>query len=96
MTDALSALPGVEVVQVTMDAMTDEERHALRSGLTGGSDRPSPFQPGSRTTVIGIASGKGGVGKSSITANLALRARPRGRHASACWTPTSTATRSRA
>ncbi len=71
-TDALSALDGVEVVQITMDAMTDEERHALRSGLTGGSDRPSPFQPGGRTTVIGIASGKGGVGKSSITANLAL------------------------
>jgi len=59
-------------VQITMDAMTDEERHALRSGLTGGSDRPSPFQVGGRTTVIGVASGKGGVGKSSITANLAL------------------------
>ena len=71
-TDALSALAGVEAVQVTMDAMSDEERHALRSGLTGGQERPSPFQPGSRTTVIGIASGKGGVGKSSITANLAL------------------------
>ena len=71
-TDVLSALEGVETVQITMDAMTDEERHALRAGLTGGSERPSPFQPGSRTTVIGVASGKGGVGKSSITANLAL------------------------
>ena len=71
-TDVLSVLEGVEVVQITMDAMTDEERHALRSGLTGGSDRPSPFQVGGRTTVIGVASGKGGVGKSSITANLAL------------------------
>ncbi len=71
-TDVLSALEGVEAVRITMDAMSDEERHALRSGLTGGSDRPSPFQPGGRTTVIGIASGKGGVGKSSVTANLAL------------------------
>lgn len=71
-TGALSALEGVEAVQVTMDAMTDEERHALRSGLSGGAERPSPFQPGGRTTVIGVASGKGGVGKSSITANLAL------------------------
>ena len=65
-------MPGVEMVQVTMDTMTDEERRALRTGLTGGEDRPSPFEAGSRTTVIGIASGKGGVGKSSITANLAI------------------------
>ena len=71
-TEALSPLPGVATIQVTMDAMTDEERHSLRSGLTGGQERPSPFQPGGRTTVIGVASGKGGVGKSSITANLAL------------------------
>ena len=71
-TDALSGLAGVEIVQVTMDTMSDDERRALRAGLTGGSDRPSPFQPGGRTTVIGVASGKGGVGKSSITANLAL------------------------
>jgi ATP-binding protein involved in chromosome partitioning len=71
-TGALSGLAGVEMVQVTMDTMSDEERRALRAGLTGGSDRPSPFQPGGRTTVIGIASGKGGVGKSSIAANLAI------------------------
>jgi ATP-binding protein involved in chromosome partitioning len=71
-TDAVSGMPGVDLVQVTMDAMSDEERRALRAGLTGGADRPSPFQEGSRTRVLGIASGKGGVGKSSITANLAL------------------------
>lgn len=70
--EALAPLAGIETVQVTMDAMTDEERHRLRSGLTGGADRPSPFAAGSRTTVVGVASGKGGVGKSSITANLAL------------------------
>ena len=71
-TDAVGGLAGVEIVQVTMETMTDEERRALRAGLTGGSDRPSPFDAGSSTTVIGVASGKGGVGKSSITANLAL------------------------
>jgi ATP-binding protein involved in chromosome partitioning len=71
-THALSGLDGVEGVQVTMDAMTDDERRAMRAGLGGGAGRPSPFQEGSRTTVIGIASGKGGVGKSSITANLAV------------------------
>ncbi len=71
-TEALAPLPGIETIQVTMDAMTDEERKRLRPGLITGEERPSPFQPGSRTTVIGVASGKGGVGKSSITANLAL------------------------
>ncbi|WP_217913349.1 Mrp/NBP35 family ATP-binding protein [Miltoncostaea marina] len=69
--EAVGGLAGVEAVQVTMDAMSDEQRRALREGLTG-PDRPSPFREGSRTTVIGVASGKGGVGKSSITANLAL------------------------
>jgi ATP-binding protein involved in chromosome partitioning len=71
-TEAVGPLPGVATIQVTMDAMTDEERKRLRQGLITGEERPSPFQPGSRTTVIGVASGKGGVGKSSITANLAL------------------------
>ena len=71
-TEALAPMPGVESIQVTMDAMSDDERRTLRAGLTGGSARPSPFQPGGRTTVLGVASGKGGVGKSSITANLAL------------------------
>jgi ATP-binding protein involved in chromosome partitioning len=76
-TQALAPLPGVEAVHVTMDVMTDEERRGLRAGLTG-AERPSPFQEGSSTTVIGIASGKGGVGKSSITANLALALVARG------------------
>ena len=75
--DALAPLAGIETVHVTMDVMTDEERRGLRAGLTG-EGRPSPFQEGSSTTVIGIASGKGGVGKSSITANLALALATRG------------------
>jgi ATP-binding protein involved in chromosome partitioning len=77
-TESLARLPGVETVHVTMDAMTDEERRGLRAGLTGGDGRPSPFQAGSATTVIGVASGKGGVGKSSITANLAVALAARG------------------
>ena len=94
-TDALSGLEGVEGVQVTMDAMTDDERRApARGPRPRGAGRPSPFQEGSRTTVIGIASGKGGVGKSSITANLAAGPGAPAAPPSACSTPTSTATRS--
>lgn len=75
---AVAALPGVETVHVTLDTMTDDERRALRSGIGGGPERPSPFTAESRTTVIAIASGKGGVGKSSITANLAIALARRG------------------
>lgn len=70
--EALEPLPGVESIQVTMDAMSEEERKGLRAGLTGGLPKASPFAEGSATTVVAIASGKGGVGKSSITANLAV------------------------
>lgn len=76
--DALAALDGVDAVHVTLDAMTDEERRQLRSGIAGGPERPSPFSADSRTRVIAIASGKGGVGKSSITANLAIALARRG------------------
>ena len=69
---ALGALAGIETVHVALDTMTDEERRQLRSGIGGGPERPSPFTADARTQVIGIASGKGGVGKSSITANLAI------------------------
>lgn len=59
--------------QITFSVMTDEERAALRIQLKGGVDRENPFnRPDSMTKVIAIASGKGGVGKSSLTANLAV------------------------
>ena len=74
----LSAFPEVEGVQVSLDTMTDEERRGLRQGIAGGPDRPSPFTGGSRTRVVAIASGKGGVGKSSVTANLAVALAARG------------------
>lgn len=70
--EALSAVAGVEQVRVTFGVMDDEQRRALRQSLTGAQERAIPFaQAGSLTRVIAIASGKGGVGKSSVTANLA-------------------------
>ncbi len=76
--DALGALSGVEGVHVTLDTMTDDERRELRSGITGTETRESPFAKDARTNVVLVASGKGGVGKSSITANLACALAERG------------------
>ena len=72
-TDAVSAVAGISSVGVTLDVMSDEQRTELRRGLRGDSAEPViPFaQPGSLTRVYCVASGKGGVGKSSVTVNLA-------------------------
>ncbi|MCO1657540.1 Mrp/NBP35 family ATP-binding protein [Pseudonocardia humida] len=72
-TAAVSAVAGVSSVGVTLDVMSDEQRAELRRGLRGDSAEPViPFaQPGSLTRVYCVASGKGGVGKSSVTVNLA-------------------------
>jgi len=72
-TTAVSDVPGVGAVQVVLDVMDDEQRTALRKGLRGDAAEPViPFaQPGSLTRVYAVASGKGGVGKSSVTVNLA-------------------------
>lgn len=72
-TAAVEALDGVESVTVTMDAMNDEQKKALREKLNGGRpEKEIPFNtPGNLTRVIAVTSGKGGVGKSSMTANLA-------------------------
>jgi ATP-binding protein involved in chromosome partitioning len=72
-TAALLAVPGVTSVDVTLGVMSEEQRAELRSWLRGGvAEREIPFaQPGSLTRVYAVASGKGGVGKSSVTANLA-------------------------
>jgi ATP-binding protein involved in chromosome partitioning len=72
-TSAVSAVSGVSAVSVELDVMNDEQRKELRRKVKGDADEPViPFaQPGSMTRVYAIASGKGGVGKSSVTVNLA-------------------------
>ena len=72
-TAALMKVPGVTAVDVTLGVMSDEQRGALRQQLRGGApEKEIPFaKAGSLTRVYAVASGKGGVGKSSVTANLA-------------------------
>jgi ATP-binding protein involved in chromosome partitioning len=72
-TNAVAAVAGVEVVSVDLDVMSDEQRQALKDKLRGpGTTREIPFaKAGSLTRVYAVASGKGGVGKSSVTVNLA-------------------------
>ncbi|MEJ3656786.1 Mrp/NBP35 family ATP-binding protein [Actinomycetes bacterium KLBMP 9759] len=79
-TTAVSGVTGVTGVQVELDVMSDEQRTQLRKSLRGDSAEPViPFaQPGSLTRVYCVASGKGGVGKSSVTVNLAAAMAARG------------------
>jgi len=73
-TDAVGRVPGVTAVEVELDVMSEDQRKALREKLVGRDEREIPFaQPGNLTRVYAIASGKGGVGKSSMTANLAVQ-----------------------
>jgi ATP-binding protein involved in chromosome partitioning len=91
---AVTALDGVEAVDLDFTVMTDDERVALRTKLHGdpaatagtqqahghAEGREIPFaDPGSKTRVLLVASGKGGVGKSSVTANLSVALADRGR-----------------
>nr|CAA9336739.1 MAG: Mrp protein homolog [uncultured Nocardioidaceae bacterium] len=73
-TAAVQRLEGVTDVHVDMGVMSDEQRTGLREMLRGGqAEREIPFsRPDSLTKVYAIASGKGGVGKSSVTVNLAV------------------------
>jgi ATP-binding protein involved in chromosome partitioning len=79
-TTAVGKLDGVRNVRVELDVMSDEQRTELRKSLRGDAAEPViPFaQPGSLTRVYCVASGKGGVGKSSVTVNLAVAMAERG------------------
>jgi ATP-binding protein involved in chromosome partitioning len=72
-TAAAEKVPGVSRATVEFGVMTDEQRSELQASLRGGqAPKEIPFaKPGSLTRVIAVASGKGGVGKSSVTVNLA-------------------------
>ncbi len=68
------SVDGVTAVRVELGVMSDEQREGLKSALRGGKpEAVIPFtQPGNLTRIYAIASGKGGVGKSTVTANLAV------------------------
>jgi len=69
---ALAALAEGRTVEVKLDAMSCDERDALAGRLQQRHQLvPTLFGPGSRTRTIAVASGKGGVGKSTVTVNLA-------------------------
>jgi ATP-binding protein involved in chromosome partitioning len=77
---AVADVPGTGAITVDLDVMSDEQRTELRKQLRGDAAEPViPFaQPGSLTRVYAVASGKGGVGKSSVTVNLAAALAERG------------------
>ncbi|GGP11807.1 iron-sulfur cluster carrier protein [Nonomuraea glycinis] len=71
---AVAKIDGVSAVEIELDVMSTEQRKKLQTTLRGdrGPEKEIPFnQPGSLTRVFAVASGKGGVGKSSVTVNLA-------------------------
>jgi ATP-binding protein involved in chromosome partitioning len=68
---ALQAIAENRSVSVELGVMSPEQRTALISDLTVGKTGGNPFTPESLTRVIAVTSGKGGVGKSSVTVNLA-------------------------
>ncbi len=80
-TAAVTAVDGITAVEIDFGVMTTEQRQALQTSLRGpaAAEPVIPFaQPGSRTRVFAVASGKGGVGKSSVTVNLAAALAARG------------------
>jgi ATP-binding protein involved in chromosome partitioning len=73
-TAAVGKVPGVSAVRLDLGVMSNEQRAGLQEKLRGGQPQKEiPFsRPGSLTKVYAVASGKGGVGKSSVTVNLAV------------------------
>lgn len=78
-TSAVSAVAGVKSVDLSFGVMSQEQRDNVKKIMRNGREKVIPFaQPDSLTRVIAIASGKGGVGKSSVTVNLAVAAAKKG------------------
>ncbi len=71
-TAAARSVAGVTAVEVELTSMTDEERGRLVEKVRGGDREITVGKEGSRTRIITVASGKGGVGKSSVTTNLGV------------------------
>jgi ATP-binding protein involved in chromosome partitioning len=75
---AVAGTAGVTSVAVDVGVMSREERDALTTRLRGGRPREVQFGPDSLTRIICVTSGKGGVGKSTLTANLGVALAARG------------------
>jgi ATP-binding protein involved in chromosome partitioning len=76
---SLSNIAEIKSVEINFGVMNEEQRNNVKKLIRGGREKFIPFaQPESLTRVLGIASGKGGVGKSSVTVNLAVAAAARG------------------
>lgn len=78
-TNALNKITEVKKIAIEFGVMSEEQRNNVKRIIRGGREKFIPFaQPDSLTRVLGVASGKGGVGKSSVTVNLAVAAAKRG------------------
>ena len=76
---AVSAVPTISAVEITFGVMDEEQRANIKKLLRNGRESFISFaQKDSLTRVIGVASGKGGVGKSTLTANLAIASAQKG------------------
>ena len=78
-TNSLKSIEEIKSLEIVFGVMNEEQRNNVKKLIRGGREKFISFaQPDSLTRVLGIASGKGGVGKSSVTVNLAVAAAAKG------------------